>query len=105
MPTHFDFSKIEGFEWDEGNLKHIKKHKVQAEECEEIFFNKPLIINKDKEHSTKSERRFRVYGITNKERCLSLIYTIRNKKIRVIACRDQSRKERKEFSQVGGEDI
>jgi len=36
--------KCTGFEWDEGNKdKNWIKHKVSNSECEEIFFNQPLI--------------------------------------------------------------
>ncbi len=102
MGSTFDLSKVEGFEWDKGNLEHIRKHKVGYRESEESFLNKPLVINKDETHS-QAEERFRVYGKTNKDRSLFLIFTIRNNKIRVITARDQNNKESKEFKKIGGE--
>jgi len=47
-----DWSEIlslsEGFEWDEGNLnKNWEKHRVSHIECEEIFFNAPVIFKRD----------------------------------------------------------
>lgn len=102
MGSDFDLSDIEGFEWDKGNHEHIKKHEVNYRECEEMFLNKPLIVNKDETHS-QTEERLRVYGQTNKRRLLFIIFTIRNNKIRVITARDQSKKERKEFKEAGGE--
>ena len=102
MALDFDLSKIEGFEWDEGNLKHIKKHNVNYRECEEAFLNKPLIINEDETHS-QAEERLRVYGQTDKRKLLFMIFTIRNNKIRVVSARDQNKKERKEFQETGGE--
>lgn len=104
MAPDFDFSKIEGFEWDEGNLRHINKHNVNYRECEEAFLNKPLIINKDETHS-QAEERFRVYGQANKKGLIFIIFTIRNNKIRVISARNQSKKERKEFQRAGGEHL
>lgn len=111
MASGFDFSGIKGFDWDKGNLEHIKKHNVGAKECEETFFNKPLIINRDETHS-QTEERLRVYGQTNKGRLLFMIFTIRKvkenkslKKNRVISARDQSKKERKEFQEIGGENL
>lgn len=95
----FDLSKIEGFDWNKGNLEHIKKHNVDYKECEQVFFNKPIIVNDDKTHSQK-EQRFRIYGRTNKNRRLMVIYIIRENKIRVISSRDQSRQERKEFQKT-----
>lgn len=98
-----DFSALDGFDWDQANLEHIKKHNVDYRECEEAFLNKPLIVNKDEAH-TQIEERFRVvYGQTNKGRLMFMIFTIRNHKLRVISARDQSKKERKEFQKGGGE--
>ena len=91
-----DFKTIEGFKWDKGNIEHIKKHGIDYKECEEVFVNKPIIINNDKFHS-QTEERFRVYGQTDKKRLIMAIFTVRNNKFRVISARDQSKKERKEF--------
>jgi uncharacterized DUF497 family protein len=102
MAVNFDLSKLEGFEWDRGNLDHIQKHNVNYRECEDVFFNKPLIINQDETHS-QIEERFRVYGQTNRKRRIFMIFTIRHNKIRVLSSRDQNRKERTEFQKQGGE--
>jgi len=92
-----NFSKLEGFEWDKGNKqKNWNKHKIYYKEIEEIFFNKPLVIIPDKKHS-KIEQRFVCYGITKLGRKLSVIFTWRGKKIRVISARSQNRKERNEY--------
>lgn len=104
MYGNLDLNKIEGFEWDKGNLEHIKKHDVRSKECEEMFFNRPLILNIDQTHS-QTEKRLRMYGITNQKRLLVAIITIRTNKIRVISTRDQNRKERQEFKKIGGENL
>lgn len=96
-----NFTKLEGFEWDEGNLGHIEKHNVSYNECEEVFLSKPLIANKDETHS-QTEERFRAYGQTNKNRLLMMIFTIRSNRIRIISARNQNKKERKEFQKAGG---
>lgn len=101
MGLGFDLSKIEGFEWDGGNLGHIEQHLVDYRECEEVFLNKPIVITKDETHS-QIEDRLRVYGQTNKKRLLFIIFTIRVNKIRVISARNQNRKERKELQERGG---
>ena len=89
------FSKIIGFDWDRGNiLKNWDKHKVEYKECEEIFFNKPLIIANDKAHSN-IENRYHALGRTNYDRLLFLSFVIRKNKIRVISARNMSKKERK----------
>jgi uncharacterized protein len=84
-----------GFEWDEHNLdKNRNKHSVvEPGECEEIFFNEPLIIENDVEHSI-DEPRFFALGKTDMERRLFIVFTLRGARIRVISARDMSRKER-----------
>lgn len=96
-----DFSLLEGFEWDKGNIEHIKKHKVGYQECEEVFLNKSLIVFVDEEHSS-IEKRYKIFGVTTKGRKLALAITIRNNKIRVVMARDKNRKEK---IQLGGEEI
>lgn len=89
------FGQLDGFEWDDGNRdKNRMKHKVSNGECEEIFFNQPLIILDDHKHS-RSEQRFAAYGLSDTGRRLHVVFTLRGKKIRVISARDMHRKERR----------
>ncbi len=82
------------FEWDEGNKeKNLKKHKIHYKEIEEVFFNRPIKIFSDTKHSQK-EKRFMAYGKTNKDDKLTVIFTVRKKKLRVISARKQNKKER-----------
>ena len=95
----FDFESIVGFDWDEGNRqKNWEKHQVDFRECEEVFFNQPLLIQEDTRHSSQ-EKRYYVLGRSDLDRSLFLVFTIRNNKIRVISARDQSRRERKIYEQ------
>lgn len=98
-----NLSKVEGFEWDKGNLEHVKKHDVSKEECEEAFLNKQPTVTEDETHS-QIEERYRIYGQANNGRLLFMIITIRSNKIRIISARDQNKKERREFIR-GGENI
>jgi len=85
------------FDWDKGNIsKNWEKHRVYFREVEEVFQNKPLKIFPDKQHSVV-EKRFQALGITNRHRNLSVIFTIRNKKIRIISARDQNKRERRKY--------
>lgn len=91
--------KIEGFDWDRGNLiKNQAKHQVNNLECEEVFFNQPLLILPDPKHS-QIEIRFYALGKTNNGRLLFIAFTIRNNLIRIISARDMSRKERSHYEQ------
>jgi len=79
-----------GFEWDDANItKNWEKHEVSTVECEQIFFNKPLIVKRDSEHS-KIENRYYVLGRTNMNRLLFAVFTVRNDKIRIISTRDMT---------------
>ena len=82
-----------GFDWDEHNMeKNWDCHKVLPGECEQIFFNQPLIIAGDAGHS-QSEQRFYALGKTDNQRKLFIAFTARGKLIRVISARDMTSKE------------
>ncbi len=90
-------SKFTGFDWDGGNKgKNWAKHKVSDTECEEVFFNIPLVVFPDRVHS-KTEERYYVLGKTNSGRSLFLVFTVRGDKIRVISARDMTKKERRRY--------
>jgi uncharacterized DUF497 family protein len=90
-----DLEQFTGFQWDEGNIdKNLLKHQVQNWECEQIFFNEPLIILDDPKHSL-SEKRWAAFGQTDAGRLLTIIFTKREKLLRVISARDMNRKEKK----------
>ena len=83
-----------GFEWDEGNSeKNWIRHKVSRVECEQVFFNHPLVFADDVEHS-ESERRYYTLGQTDRERRLFVVFAVRGCLIWVISARDMSREER-----------
>lgn len=91
---NFKNTPVEEFEWDKGNeFKNQDKHDVSNPECEEVFFNQPLITSNDEKHST-DEARYHALGKTNETRLLFVVFTIRGNKIRVISARDMNRKER-----------
>lgn len=99
-----DWTQIIGFDWDEGNArKSIDKHEVSQSESEQIFFNQPLLVLPDDQHSQK-EMRFHALGQTDEKRKLHITFTLRTrtagKLIRVISARDMHRKERAKYAQV-----
>jgi len=88
------FNSCTAFNWDAGNsTKNWIKHQVSITECEQTFFNEPIIVYEDKGHS-ENENRYFLLGKTNKNRLLLIVFTIRNHFIRVISARDMSKKER-----------
>ena len=52
-------SRCTGFDWDVASLeKNWIKHEVTPFECEQIFFNQPLIVADDVKHSQREARYF-----------------------------------------------
>ncbi len=101
MDIHERLTRAVGFQWDEGNLeKNWLTHKVSPAECEQLFFNQPLIVAADIAHS-EAEERFFALGQTDGGRLLFIAFTVRDDLIRVISARDMSRKERKEYERHG----
>ncbi len=93
-------SFAEDFEWDEGNIKkNWERHRVSHIECEEIFFNRPIIVKKDEPHSTSEDRYF-ILGKTDAGRLLFIVFTLRSNKIRIILARAMNRKERKIYEET-----
>jgi uncharacterized protein len=83
-----------GFQWDGGNSnKNLVKHNVQNWECEQMFFNTPLLILEDPEHSV-AEKRWAGFGKTDSGRLLVVIFTKRGNLVRVISAREMNSKER-----------
>jgi uncharacterized DUF497 family protein len=85
-----------GFDWDEGNSrKNVEKHDVSQAEAEQIFFNDPLLIVEDVNHSIR-ELRLQALGCTDAGRLLHISFTLRGdgRLIRVISARTMHRKER-----------
>ncbi len=92
-------SQIIGFDWDKSNIdKNWIKHKIKAEECEQIFFNKQLIIHSDIKHS-KREIRFYALGRTIENKLLFISFTVRKNKIRIISARKMNKKEKNIYEQ------
>lgn len=96
--TPFDIlAKCTGFEWDSHNADKIGlKHNVSPSECEQIFFNLPLVVTDDVKHS-EQENRFFALGQTDAEKFLFIVFTVRKNKIRIISARDMNRKERRVY--------
>jgi uncharacterized DUF497 family protein len=92
-------SNCKGFQWDEGNLdKNWFLHQVTNIECEELFFNLPLIVAADTKHS-RQEPRYYALGRTDADRWLFIAFTIRDDLIRVISARDMNEREMRKYGE------
>jgi uncharacterized protein len=89
-----------GFHWDAGNAtKNWDLHQVSQTECEQVFFNRPLLVASDEGHS-QAERRHAALGQTTAGRRLAVIFTTRGSLLRVISARDMSRRERRVYEEA-----
>lgn len=83
-----------GFDWDTGNVtKNTVAHQISCEESEQVFINRPLFFIDDHKHSQK-ELRMKAFGQTDEGKLLTISFTMREKKIRVISARDMDKRER-----------
>jgi len=95
------FEQFSGFQWDRGNIdKNLIKHNVENWECEQVFFNRPLLVLDDPKHSV-SEKRWAAFGKTDADRFLVVMFTKRNNLIRIISVRDMNKRERKFYDEKG----
>jgi len=85
-----DFPGAGEFDWDEGNAGKIwLRHRVSAAECEQTFFNRPLVVALDDLHS-QDEVRYAALGRTDAHRLLFVVYTLRGERLRIVSARDMT---------------
>lgn len=87
------------FEWDHGNsVKSVQKHRVDTESAEQVFMNRDFLIPLGIQVApSANEPRFGALGMDLLGRELSVCFTIREGKIRVISVRPMSQMERKKY--------
>ena len=87
--------RIEGFDWDKGNLRHCQKHGVSTAEIEDLF-SRPVLIIPDHTHS-QTEQRIRAIGKNSSGKSIFLVFMIREEKgkrlVRPISARYMHKKE------------
>ena len=98
------YDSFEGFQWDDGNRnRNLIRHDVQHWECEQVFFNQPLLVLDDFGHSA-TEKRWAAFGKTDSGRLLVIIFTQRGSLLRVISARGMNHKERAYYEEYKGQD-
>ena len=91
---------LEGFEWDAGNSdKNWRRHLVRQAEAEQTLLNRPLVVAADVKHS-QEEPRFLALGHTDAQRRLTVVFTVRDTRVRVISARPMSPAERRVYDQA-----
>lgn len=90
------------FHWDNGNsTKSLQKHKISSESAEQVFLNKDFLIPLGIQVAPRTnEPRFGALGTDFSGRKLSLCFTIREGKIRIISARPMSKSERTNYESI-----
>jgi hypothetical protein len=90
---------LDGFEWDAGNSdKNWLRHLVRQPEAEQTLLNSPLVVGVTVKHAP-AEPRYIALGQTDTGRLLTVVFTVRGAKVRVISARAMSRTEREIYGQ------
>ena len=82
------------FAWDVGNLKHIARHSVTAKEAEEAVLIEPLEADVQP-HA--NEERVLCFGRAKSGRQLTILYTERRGKIRVVTAYEMTRQQQRMY--------
>jgi len=87
------------FEWDEEkSAANLRKHRVGFDEARSVL-NDPFSLTVcDPDHSMQEQRNIDV-GLSARGRLLVVVYVERGSAIRVISCRNASRKERRRYEE------
>ncbi|RMF29930.1 MAG: BrnT family toxin [Chloroflexi bacterium] len=87
--------RIEDLLWDEANIAHIARHRVEAYEVEEAIWGDPHV------RRGRGEKRYRVYGQTEAGRYLFIVIErVRGTLYYVVTARDMTDRERRLYLQV-----
>jgi len=83
------------FIWDKNKAStNLRKHGVSFEEATTALHDSLSVTGYDPDHSI-SEDRFITFGISNKDRLLTVSHTEENEIIRIISCRLATAQEKK----------
>jgi uncharacterized protein len=92
-----DETKELKFEWHPLKAAaNLKKHKVSFDEAKTVFRDKKHLEVPDREHSD-DEVRYLAIGRSEKKRLLTLVFTERGTKLRLISARLAEPWERREY--------
>ena len=80
------------FDWDAENRKHIARHGITPAEAEEIILIEPLEAGVQQH---ESEERVLCFGRTKAGRLLTILYTERRGKTRIVTAYEMTKEQRR----------
>jgi uncharacterized DUF497 family protein len=88
-------AEIEGFDWDAANVGHIRRHAVTPFEVEGVAGRPHVTIPAE---IIKGEKRWKLFGKTESNRCLAVVFTIRRKLFRTVTAYEMNVAERRKYA-------
>jgi len=82
------------FDWDGANAAHLARHGVTPQEAEQVFANDPMIVW-TREYA--EEERSLCFGRTSAGKFLTVIYTERKGRIRVVTAYRMTRAQQRMY--------
>jgi uncharacterized DUF497 family protein len=82
------------FDWDEANTRHLAAHGVTPAEFEQVMNNDPADVDCE---VIDGEERYRSVGMTIGGRILSVVWIVREEKIRAVTAFQSPAEDRHTF--------
>jgi hypothetical protein len=76
------------FDWDAGNVRHLRIHRVTPGEFEELMTGDPDYLEYQAGSDEEIEERYKVLGVTKAGRMLIGVWTPRRGKVRAVTAYD-----------------
>ena len=90
------------FEWDDNkNVINSKKHGIDFQEAQSVFFDENGLLISDPDHS-EFEERFILIGMSNKAELIIVSHCYRNNEeiIRIISARKATKNEYQQYKEA-----
>ncbi len=89
------------FEWDDGNSsKSVTKHGIELTEVESVFELRLAAPMGEQVSQPIHEERLCIVGPSHKGRLISVVFTLRDGKVRPISSRKANRKEKTKYEEI-----
>jgi uncharacterized DUF497 family protein len=82
------------FDWDERNIEHLALHQISPAEAEQVVLNRPVDLESELRNG---EERVPHIGETDAGRILTVVTTMRGKKVRVVTAWPANKSYRRYF--------
>ncbi len=84
-----------GFDWDDANRKHVRRHDVTVPEVEEAILDPEAIMIE--EQNAEGENRFKLVGRTLGGRILIAVFALRGDLVRPVTAYQASKRDEESY--------